>query len=113
MIPPGIPDFLTRERHVAAGEHVLSGRAWSGSAPISAVEVSADAGATWASADLGPSAGPGVWRAWTHRWRATRGTHELCCRATDGAGQGQSLGQRWNVGGYANNAVQRITVHVA
>ncbi len=31
FVPPGIPEFLTRDRIVAAGEVVLEGRAWSGS----------------------------------------------------------------------------------
>ena len=35
MIPPGVPDFLTRARYVAAGAHVLTGRAWSGTRPLS------------------------------------------------------------------------------
>ena len=30
MIPPGIPDFLTRIRLVPAGPVTLSGRAWAG-----------------------------------------------------------------------------------
>ena len=55
FVPPGIPEFLTRERTVAAGEVVLEGRAWSGFAPIASVEVSADGGATWAAAELEPA----------------------------------------------------------
>ncbi|MGH7661441.1 MAG: sulfite oxidase [Vulcanimicrobiaceae bacterium] len=46
MIPPGIPDFLTRTRHVRAGRIVLEGRAWSGNGAIASVEVSADGGAS-------------------------------------------------------------------
>ena len=34
MIPPGIPEFLTRERRLAAGPCLLEGRAWSGLAPV-------------------------------------------------------------------------------
>src|SRR5918992_2516928 len=45
MIPPGIPEFLTRARVLRAGEHVLEGRAWSGEAPVAGVEVSTDGGA--------------------------------------------------------------------
>ena len=30
LVPPGIPEFLTRERTVQAGECLLEGRAWSG-----------------------------------------------------------------------------------
>src|SRR3954452_15405963 len=28
MAPPGVPDFLSRKRFVATGEHRLEGRAW-------------------------------------------------------------------------------------
>ena len=58
LVPPGIPDFLSRERHVTAGRVVLQGRAWSGQAPVERVEVSADGGATWADAELEPPLGP-------------------------------------------------------
>ncbi len=55
FVPPGIPEFLTRERTVAAGEVVLEGRAWSGFAPIASVEVSADGGATLGRGGAGAS----------------------------------------------------------
>jgi hypothetical protein len=40
------------------------------------------------------------------------GEYELCCRATDAAGNGQPADVPWNLGGYANNAVQRVDVTV-
>ena len=58
LVPPGIPEFLTRDRTVAAGECLLEGRAWSGLAPIERVEVSADGGATWGEAELEPAGEP-------------------------------------------------------
>jgi len=39
MTPPGIPENFTRQRFVAPGEVRIRGRAWSGVAPISQVEV--------------------------------------------------------------------------
>src|SRR3954469_8462851 len=39
LVPPGIPDFLSRERRVTAGLGTLRGRAWSGQAPVERVEV--------------------------------------------------------------------------
>src|SRR5215208_5734701 len=30
MVPPGVPDFMTRERHLDSGPIALTGRAWSG-----------------------------------------------------------------------------------
>ena len=44
MVPPGMPEFMTRERIVDRGEVELEGRAWSGRAPIVRVEVSVDDG---------------------------------------------------------------------
>jgi len=113
MVPPGIPDFATRERLVEAGSRTLSGRAWSGLGPIERVEVSVDGGATWDEARLGPQPSPWAWRAWEWRWEAGEpGAHELCCRATDRAGNTQPQRGSWNLGGYANNAVQRVPVVV-
>jgi DMSO/TMAO reductase YedYZ molybdopterin-dependent catalytic subunit len=109
MVPPGIPEFMTRNRIVDAGPHVVRGRAWSGMAPIERVEFSDDDGRTWWDAELGPmSPHAFAWRGWSHEWDATPGEPVLCCRATDATGDRQPLEPTWNVGGYANNAIQRI-----
>ena len=114
MVPPGIPDFMTRQRTVSAGVVDLVGRAWSGQAPVSGVEVSVDGGGSWEAASLGRTEfGPWAWRGWTYAWHAVPGTYVLCCRARDEAGNEQPLEPLWNVGGYANNAVQRVPVVVA
>ena len=110
LVPPGIPDFLTRERHVSPGPVTLQGRAWSGQAPIERVEVSADGGAAWIDAELEPPLGEYAWRGFSFAWEATPGDHELCCRATDAAGNVQPLEPEWNYGGFCNNSVQRIRV---
>ena len=114
MVPPGIPEFLTRSRVVQAGECTLRGRAWSGEAEIASVEVSTDGGDTWADAELEPdSLGRWAWRGWGYVWTAEPGEHELCCRARDEAGNVQPHQSPWNLGGYANNAVQRVAVTVS
>jgi sulfane dehydrogenase subunit SoxC len=113
VIPPGEPEFLTRERFVRPGTAELRGRAWSGQGAVSAVEVSTDGGKTWASAVLDDApASPWAWRGWRFSWEARPGRHVLCCRASDDAGNVQPLEPEWNVGGYANNAVQRLPVTV-
>jgi DMSO/TMAO reductase YedYZ molybdopterin-dependent catalytic subunit len=112
LAPPGIPDFMTRERFLAAGPCTLRGRAWSGWAPIESVELSVDGGATWADATLEPPLGPHAWRGWSHEWHAQPGTYTLCCRATDAAGNVQPLAAAPNSGGYCNNGVQRVPVTV-
>jgi sulfane dehydrogenase subunit SoxC len=114
MVPPGIPEFLTRARVVSSGPCVLEGRAWSGEAEVVGVDVSTDGGETWAEAELGDSRlGRWAWRPWSFTWNAAVGEHELCCRARDASGNVQPLESPWNLGGYANNSVQRVAVTVS
>jgi DMSO/TMAO reductase YedYZ molybdopterin-dependent catalytic subunit len=112
MVPPGTPSFMPRSRTVGAGPVTLEGRAWSGEGDVLRVEVSVDDGATWADAALGPMPEPAAWRAWTFAWDAAPGDHVLRCRATDATGTIHPAEPAWNVGGYANHAVQRIVVRV-
>jgi DMSO/TMAO reductase YedYZ molybdopterin-dependent catalytic subunit len=113
MVPPGMPDFMTRTRHLEPGRVELSGRAWSGYGSIEKVELSTDNGATFNAAVLDPALGPSAWRGWSQTWDATQGEHVLSSRATDSRGNVQPLDPPWNLKGYANNAVERITVQVA
>jgi DMSO/TMAO reductase YedYZ molybdopterin-dependent catalytic subunit len=110
MIPPGFPDFLTRHRVVEQGRVVVRGRAWSGVAPITRVELGVDG--AWAAAELDREVGPFAWRSWSAGWDASVGDHELSCRATDGTGLCQPDDQPWNVQGMGNNQVQRVKVLV-
>jgi DMSO/TMAO reductase YedYZ molybdopterin-dependent catalytic subunit len=110
MAPPGVPDYFSRRRVVDPGRVVLSGRAWSGSAPIERVDVAVDG--DWTEAELGAPVGDFAWRSWTLAWDATAGEHELACRARDAAGGVQPLEAPWNYQGMGNNVVQRIRVTV-
>ena len=112
MIPPGVPEFATRERRLEPGPVVVRGRAWSGRAEVARVELSHDGGVSWSDARLGPAPSRWAWRSWEWEWDARPGSHELCCRATDAAGTAQPLEAPWNLGGYANNEVQRVRVTV-
>jgi DMSO/TMAO reductase YedYZ molybdopterin-dependent catalytic subunit len=113
LVPPGIPEFLSRERFLQAGPCVVEGRAWSGLAPVERVEVSIDGGEAWADAELGAALSPFAWAGWRFSWEAQPGEYELCCRASDAAGNTQPNEPDWNVGGYCNNAVQRVRVTVS
>jgi DMSO/TMAO reductase YedYZ molybdopterin-dependent catalytic subunit len=115
MAPPGIPEFLSRGRHLQSGPTLIEGRAWSGHGPVTRVEFSADSGRTWADVRLDPHGAPHGWTAWSYQWDAHEpGEYELCARATDASGETQPLhaDEVWNLGGYGVNAVQRVTVHV-
>lgn len=113
MVPPGIPEFATRDRLLEPRPCTIRGRAWSGFGAIERVEVSTDGGTSWSSARCGSQASEWSWMSWEWDWESPEpGEHELCCRATDSAGNEQPLEPRWNLGGYANNEVHRVKVTV-
>jgi DMSO/TMAO reductase YedYZ molybdopterin-dependent catalytic subunit len=112
LVPPGIPDFMTRRRFLEPGRHRLEGRAWSGWGPIERVDISIDGGATWQPAAVGDPPGPAAWAPFAFDWDASEGDHVLCPRAHDASGRSQPTAPPWNVGGYANNALQRVPVTV-
>ena len=110
MVPPGVPDFLTRKRVLRHGPVTLQGRAWSGEGAVTGVEVGIDG--QWMHAQLEKPAGPFAWCRWTLPWVADPGEHMLACRATDATGAAQPVEQNWNYLGMGNNMVQRVSVTV-
>ncbi len=112
LIPPGFPDFMSRRRVVRSGNVLIEGRAWSGWAEVTAVQISIDGGDTWESADLDPRLDSYGWARWSWTWRAEPGSYLLSARATDASGRTQPLGQRWSRGGFANNTIQKVPVAV-
>jgi sulfane dehydrogenase subunit SoxC len=115
ILPPGIPDMLSRERFVRPGTVTVQGMAWSGGGSIAKVEFSADGGQSWQQASLTPvSNDPYAWVQWEASWTAGSGTTVLMSRATDTAGASQPLNPNdvWNLGGDGVNAADRVTVSV-
>nr|MBA3309405.1 molybdopterin-dependent oxidoreductase [Nocardioidaceae bacterium] len=112
LVPPGFPDFMSRTRVVRPGLITVEGRAWSGWAPVRAVEVSVDGGDTWAPTSLEPAPHRWGWARWSWSWEATPGSYVLSARASDMSGRSQPIDQPWNPGGFANNLVQRVPVAV-
>jgi DMSO/TMAO reductase YedYZ molybdopterin-dependent catalytic subunit len=109
MSPPGVPDWYTGRRLVAAGSVEIHGRAWSGNGvAVARVELGVDG--EWRRVELEPPRERFAWQAWRARWDATPGEHELACRAADAQEAVQPLEPDWNVGGMGNNAVQRVRV---
>jgi DMSO/TMAO reductase YedYZ molybdopterin-dependent catalytic subunit len=94
-------DGATLER----GRHMIAGWAWS-AWPVSAVEVSADAGKTWQPARVRPRGADHQWQMFTHAWDvAAPGRYELHARATDSQGRVQPAAGR--------NRIHMISVAVA
>ena len=112
LVPPGDPDFMTRDRVLRPGPVRLEGRAWSGWGPVTRVEVSTDGGSTWTDAELVGPEHRWAWRAFTAHFDATPGSHLLRARAHDATGRSQPLDPGWNRGGFANNADEPVVVHV-
>ena len=112
MKPPGVPDWITRVRHLSPGPIEITGRAWSGNG-VSIARVEFDDGTGWQSAKLHPSKDKYAWTRWTMPWQATPGEHTLRCRATDSNGQTQPTEARWDAAGFGNNAVQQVSVYVS
>lgn len=115
MVPPGIPDYLSRTRHLRPGRTLVEGRAWSGWGLVERVEFSSDGGRTWDEATLGEPVGRHAWRPWSYEWEEGEpGEYELCARATDATGRTQPDDdtEAWNQGGYGVTVVQRVTAVV-
>ncbi len=112
MIPPGIPDFLTRTRLLRAGPVTLSGRAWAGGRRVETVEVTWDGGSVWHQTAVEPPLGKWAWCGWSTEWEAEPGHRTLMVRATDDGGNTQLMEPPWNFQGMGNNAVQRVPVIV-
>lgn len=112
LVPPGVPDFFTRERTVSGGRVPLVGRAWSGAGvPIARVEVAVDGGA-WMPARVAPPHHRYAWQRFDFEWNADPGTYVLASRATDVTGAVQPCEPFWTTAGFGNNSVHRVTVHV-
>ena len=99
---------------LAHGKRVqVRGFAWAGRPGVKSVEVSIDGGASWRAARLTGEAHPGAWRSWEAQTDAVMpGDLSLLARATDGTGEVQPMTARANAGGYGNNSIHRVTLHV-
>lgn len=112
LVPPGVPDFMTRDRFLSPGPVTLSGRAWSGWGEITRVEVSVDGGESWFDAKAAPAIHAHAWQRFDATWDAAPGEYRLVARAHDSSGRIQPTEPPWNRGGFANNSADVLTVVV-
>ena len=111
MVPPGVPDWLSRNRCVEPGIITINGKAWSGAGKkITKVEFSSNG--NWEQAEIQEQVGKFAWTSWRYRWDAKPGNHILKCRASDESGEIQPITPPWDLAGFGNNAVQSVKVFV-
>jgi DMSO/TMAO reductase YedYZ molybdopterin-dependent catalytic subunit len=95
------------------GVHTVRGKAWSGTGPVTRVEVSFTGEGDWQPANLRSPNDPYQWQDWSFDWTATEvGRHSVRARATDAAGNVQPDVPPWNRLGYGNNAIEVLYVDV-
>ena len=98
---------------IAAGDYTIRGKAWSGTGPVTNVDVSFTGEGDWHAAKVDPPTGPYHWQEWSLTWEASDiGRHSLRARATDAAGNVQPDVPPWNRLGYGNNAIEVSYVDV-
>jgi DMSO/TMAO reductase YedYZ molybdopterin-dependent catalytic subunit len=92
---------------IPIGTYTVRGKAWSGTGPVTRVDISFTGQGDWYPAQLEPPKGPYQWQDWSFDWKATDvGRHTLRVRATDAAGNVQPEVPPWNRLGYGNNAIE-------
>jgi len=101
---------------VAAGPTRIQGYAIAGEGTlVERVELSVDAGKTWATANIVERADPYAWCFWEVTVVLSPGDCQLIARAWDASKQTQPEDARplWNFKGYMNNAWQRVNIHLS
>jgi DMSO/TMAO reductase YedYZ molybdopterin-dependent catalytic subunit len=99
---------------IRRGTHTVRGKAWSGTGPVTQVDVSFTGEGDWHAANVEAPKGPYQWQEWSLRWEANNiGRHTLRARATDAAGHVQPDVPPWNRLGYGNNAIEVIYVDIS
>ncbi|CAN7493949.1 sulfite oxidase [Rhizobacter sp. LjRoot28] len=88
-----------------AGQMQIHGVAFSGTTPVTKVEVSVDGGKTWHAAHfVGPDLGRFAWRQFALHVKIPAGNYVMVSRATDAAGNVQPEHRLENQSGYSNNS---------
>lgn len=92
---------------VGLGKVVIRGKAWSGTGPVTSVDVGITGEPDWLPATVDAPNGPYHWQDWSLEWEPNhRGRHAIRARATDAAGNVQPAVPPWNRLGYGNNAIE-------
>lgn len=99
--------------NLANRPYTIRGKAWSGSGPVTKVEISFTGEGEWFAAELSSADAPATWQDWSYEWTPGKtGRFSIRARATDAAGNVQPDVPPWNRLGYGNNAVEIRYVEV-
>src|SRR3954468_3502448 len=99
---------------LSPGTCTVRGKAWSGTGPVTRVEVSLTGEGDWLAARLAPPSGPYHWQEWASDWGGNDiGGQTLRPPAPAAAGNVQPEIPPWNRLGYGNNAIEVIYVDIA
>lgn len=102
------------EGFVASGPIEVRGFAWSGHVPLRSVDISADGGENWVTAELEDETERFAWRRFRATFRPAGGPVVILARAADAQGRAQPLTSApWNPRGYCNNGAHRVHGEVA
>ena len=114
MRPKAVSAAPLAGQRMSAGRLTTRGQAWSGAGAggIRGVDVSGDGGRTWRAARLTGAAEPGAWRTWEATVDVRPGPALLMARATAASGAVQPMQAAPNPGGYGNNSIHQVPVHV-
>jgi sulfite oxidase len=93
---------------VKSGLVKVAGAAWSGTSPVSAVELSFDSGRRWVPAKLSKSKTAYGFRLFEGSANLDNGYHVVMARARNERGDVQPMVQEWNPSGYLFNAVHQV-----
>jgi DMSO/TMAO reductase YedYZ molybdopterin-dependent catalytic subunit len=108
MVPRSFTTNLADGASVHADSPTLvRGIAFGGDTGVAHVDVSADAGATWHRANLGPDHGNYSFRQWHTQVRlSTAGEHLLMVRCINRNGVSQPATPNWNPSGFMRNVIE-------
>jgi DMSO/TMAO reductase YedYZ molybdopterin-dependent catalytic subunit len=106
---------MTDGQHCAVNQPVVvRGVAWDAGYGIRRVEVSADGGRSWETADLGANVGRYSFRPWQFTFTPRKkGRLPVMARASNTLGTTQTFELIFNAPGYHNNVVQAVSLEIS
>jgi DMSO/TMAO reductase YedYZ molybdopterin-dependent catalytic subunit len=115
MVVSSVITNMTDGQHCAVNKPVVvRGVAWDAGYGIRRVEVSADGGRSWETADLGANVGRYSFRPWQFTFTPrTKGRLPVMARASNTQGTTQTFELIFNAPGYHNNVVQTVSLEIS